>query len=84
MWILINSKELLERLRSPNFNHITSTKHSDFSTLYSTIPHDKLTNRLASIFIRNSFIFKNGIRRYKYQVLGHEEAYFVKEHSDSS
>ena len=30
------------------------------------------------------FIFKNGNRRYKYLVLGREEAYFVKEHSDSS
>ena len=26
---------------------------------------------------------KNGDPRYKYLVLGHEEAYFVKEHSDS-
>ena len=33
--------------------------------------------------IRNSFFFKNGNRRYKYLVLGHGEAYFVKEHSDS-
>ena len=34
--------------------------------------------------IRNAFIFKNGNRRYKYLVLGHEETYFVKkEHSDS-
>ena len=28
-------------------------------------------------------MFKNGNRRYKYLVLGHEESYFVKEHSDS-
>ena len=28
-------------------------------------------------------MFKNGNRRYKYLVLGHEETYFVKEHSDS-
>ena len=66
---------------SPNFNHITSIKFFDFSTLYTNIPHDKLKSRLASI-IRNSFIFKNGNRRYKYLVLGHGEAYFVKEHSD--
>ena len=81
MWILKNSKELLEHLKSPNFNHIASIKSFDFSTLYTTIPHDKLKSRLASI-IRNS-IFKNGNRRYKYLVLGHEEAYFVQEHSDS-
>ena len=82
MWILINSEELLEHLKSPNFSHITSIKSFDFSTLYTTIPHDKLKSRLASI-IRNSFMFKNGNRRYKYLVLGHEESYFVKEHSDS-
>ena len=28
-------------------------------------------------------MFKNGNRRYIYLVLGHEESYFVKEHSDS-
>ena len=28
-------------------------------------------------------MFKNGNHRYKYLVLGHEESYFEKEHSDS-
>ena len=82
MWILKNSKELLEHLKSPTFNRVTSIKSFDFSTLYTTIPHQKLKDRLTSI-IRNAFIFKNGNRRYKYLVLGHEETYFVKEHSDS-
>ena len=80
--ILKNSKELLEHLKSPTFNRVTSIKSFDFSTLYTTIPHQKLKDRLTSI-IRNAFIFKNGNRRYKYLVLGHEETYFVKEHSDS-
>ena len=82
MWILKNSKELLEHLKSPTFNRVTSIKSFDFSTLYTTIPHQKLKDRLTSI-IRNAFIFKNGNRRYKYLVSGHEETYFVKEHSDS-
>ena len=82
MWILKNSKELLEHLQSPNFNHITSIKSFDFSTLFTTIPHQKLKSRLATI-IRNSFIHKNGNRRYKFLVLGREGPYFVKEHSDS-
>ena len=82
MWFLRNSKELLEHLQSPNFNHITSIKSFDFSTLYTTIPHPKLKSRLAAI-IRNSFIHKNGNRRYKFLVLGREGPYFVKEHSDS-
>ena len=82
MWILKNSKELLEHLKPPNFNNITSIKSFDFSTLYTTIPHDKLKSRLASI-IRNSFMFNNGNRSYKCLVLGHGESYFEKEHSDS-
>ena len=82
MWILKNSKELLEHLQSPNFNHITNIKSFDFSTLYTTIPHQKLKSRLATI-IRNSFIHKNGNCRYKFLVLGREGPYFVKEHSDS-
>ena len=82
MWILKNSKELLEYLQSTNFNHITSIKSFDFSILYTTIPHQKLKSRFATI-IRNAFIHKNGNRRYKVLVLGLEGPYFVKEHSDS-
>ena len=64
MWILKNSKELLEHLKSPTLNRVTSIKSFDFSTLYTTIPHQKLKDRLTSI-TRNAFIFKNGNRRYK-------------------
>ena len=81
MWILKNSN-FFEHLQSPNFNNITNIKTFDFSTLYTTIPHQKLKSRLATI-IRNSFIHKNGNVRYKFLVLGREGPYFVKEHSDS-
>ena len=81
MWILINSKGL-EHLKSSTFNHVTSIKSFDFSTLYTTIPHQKLKDTLTSI-IRNAFIFKTGNRRYKYLVLGLEETHVVKGHSDS-
>ena len=82
MWILKNSKELLEHLQSPNFNHIPNIRAFDFSTLYIIIPHQKLKSRLATI-IRTSFFAKNGNHRYKCLVLGREVPYFVKEHSDS-
>ena len=82
MWILKNSKDLLDHLQSPNFNLITNIKSFDFSTLYTKFPHQKLKSRLATI-VRNSFLHKNGNRRYKYLVLGREGSYFVKEHSDS-
>ena len=77
-----NSKELLEHLQSPNFNHNTGIKYFDLSTLYTTILHQKLKSKLATI-IRNSFIHKNGNRRYKFLVLGRKGPYFVKEHSYS-
>ena len=54
----------------------------DFSTLYTTIPHQKLKSSLIS-FIRNSILHKNGNRRYKNLVLGREGPYLVKKHSDS-
>ena len=47
--ILKNSKELLEHLQSPNFNHITSIESFHFSNLFTTIPHQKLKSRLATI-----------------------------------
>ena len=70
MWTIKKSNELLEDLKSPTFNHVTSIKSFDFPKLYTTIPHQKLIHRLTSI-IRNA----NGIRRYKYLVLGHEEIF---------
>ena len=82
MWILKKSKEVLDHFKSPNFNLITSITSFDFSTLYTIIPRKKLKSRLATI-IGNSFIKKNGNRKYKYLVLGLEGPYFVREHSDS-
>ena len=68
MWILKNSKELLDHLKYPNFNLITNIKSFDFSTLYTTIPHQKLKSRLASI-IRNSFLHKKKWKSEK-QIFG--------------
>ena len=42
MWILKNSKELLENLNSNSLASVHSIKTYDFSTLYTTIPHSKL------------------------------------------
>ena len=50
MWILKNSKELLEHLKSPTFNHVTSIKSFDFSTLYTTIPQQKLKDKKEEIW----------------------------------
>jgi hypothetical protein len=49
MWILKNSKELLENLKSPIFSQIYSIKTYDFTTLYTTITHDELKTRLFNL-----------------------------------
>ena len=82
MWILKNSKELLENLKSHDFSKIDSIKTYDFSTLYTTIPHNKLKSRLFQI-IDNCFLNKNGTRKYKFLVIGKQDTYFVRHHSDS-
>ena len=82
MWILKNSKELLEHLKSNSFSRVNSIQAFDFSTLYTTIPHSKLKERLAKI-ISNAFTSKNGNRKYKFIVVNYDKTYFVKEKSDS-
>ena len=82
MWILKNSKQLLENLNKYSNVKITSLKTFDFSTLYTTLPHSKLKNRLADI-IHGAFVSKNGKRRYNFMVVINDTAYFVKEHTDA-
>ena len=78
MWILKNSKELVDNLKSQAFLKINSIKSFDFTTLYTTIPHDKLKSKLKEI-INQCFFHKNGNRRFKYVVLGYAKTYFVKD-----
>ena len=46
MWILKNSKQLLDSIQTNSITSINSIKTFDFPTLYTTIPHDKLKSRL--------------------------------------
>ena len=82
MWILKNSKELVVNLKSQNLSHINNIKTDDFSTLYTTIPHDKLKTKLCNII--GSCFNKSGKRKYSYLVIIHSKNYFVKLHSDST
>jgi hypothetical protein len=75
MWIFKNSKEHLANLNS--------IKTYDFSTLYTTIPHDKLKSRVLDI-IDNCFLNKNGERKYPYLVISLQKHCFVKYYSDST
>ena len=60
-----------------------SIKKFDFSTIYTTIPHSKLKDKLREL-VQLCFLKKNGQRRYKYLVLGQDRSYFVKHYSDST
>ena len=82
MWILKNSKELLDNLQSHSLTSIHSIKTYDFSTLYTTIPHTKLKARLSEL-IKNAFKCKNGKKRYEYIVVGHNSTHFVKNTSNA-
>ena len=82
MWILKNSKDLLEYIQSRSLSLCKNIKTYDFSTLYATIPHSKLKERLKEL-VQLCFVKKSGERRYKYLVIGRNKSYFVKNHSDS-
>ena len=63
MWILKkNSKELLENQKTQSLHSVDSIKSFGISTLYTTIPHDKLKSKLKEI-INQCFFHKNGNRR---------------------
>ena len=75
IWILKNCKYLSGYIQSKSLSSCNST--FDFSTLYTTIPHSKLKDKLREL-IQLCFINKNGQRRYHYLVLGRDRSYFVK------
>lgn len=80
MWILQNSKEILENLKSQNFTNINSIKTYDFSTRYPTIFHDKLN--LFCNTIDSCFYDKNGSHKFTYLFIGHLQNCFVQNHLD--
>ena len=83
MWIPKNSKDLLEFIQSRSPSSCNSIKTFDLSTLYTTIPHSKLKDKSREL-VHLCFMKKNGLRRYKYLVLGRDRSYFVKHYSDST
>ena len=80
MWILKNSKELLDNLQAQSLDRINSIQTFDFSTLYTTIPHSKLKQRISET-VKNAFVSKSGKRRFTYLALNSSNAYFVKTNS---
>jgi hypothetical protein len=73
MWILKNSKDLLDNLKSRSFSQVSSIKTFDFSTLYTTLPHNKLKTRSKET-IHKAFSHRN--YGSKFVMLGYNFTYF--------
>ena len=69
MWILKNSTNLMSSLGHLGVHRATSMETFDFSTLYTSIPHDLLKSRMNNI-INNAFKHKNGATRYTHIKVG--------------
>jgi hypothetical protein len=73
MWILKNSKDLLDNLKSRSFSRVSSIKTLYFSTLYTTLPQNKLKTRLKET-IHKAFSHTNYCSTFV--VLGYNSTYF--------
>ena len=78
MWILKNSTNLLSTLGHLGVHRATSIQTFDFSTLYTSIPHDLLKSRMNSI-INNAFKHKNGVTRYTHIKVCRNKSYFTSD-----
>ena len=76
MWILKNSTSLLSSLGHLGVHKATSIQTFDFSTLYTSIPHDLLKSHMNNI-INNAFKHKNGATRYTHIKVGRNKSYFT-------
>ena len=78
MWILKNSPNLLSSLGHLGVHKATSIQTFDFSTLYTSIPHDLLKSRMNNI-INNAFKHKHGATRYTHIKVGRNKSYFTSD-----
>ena len=73
MWILKNSKDLLDNFKSRSFSQVSYILTFDFSTLYTTLPHDKLKTRLKEKIHK---VFSHRNYGSQFVVLGYNSKYF--------
>ena len=78
MWILKNSTNLLSSLSHLGAYRATSIQTFDFSTLYTSIPHDLLKSRMNSVR-NNAFKYKNEAKRYTHMKVGRHKSYFTSD-----
>ena len=76
MWILKNSTSLLSSLDQLDVSTATSVQTFDFSTLYTSIPHDLLKSRISNL-VHNAFRKKDGSVRYTHIKVTRAKGYFT-------
>ena len=76
MWILKNSTSLLSLLDQLDVRTATSVQKFDFSTLYTSIPHDLLKSRISNL-VHNAFRKKDGSVRYTHIKVTRAKGYFT-------
>ena len=76
MWILKNSTSLLSSLDQLDVRTAKSVQTFDFSTLYTSIPHDLLKSRISNL-VHNAFRKKDGSVRYTHIKLTRAKEYFT-------
>ena len=72
MWILKDDSKFMEFLSHFGVHKATSIQTFDFSTLYTSIPHDLLKSHMNNI--NNAFQHKNGATRYTHIKVGKNKA----------
>ena len=78
MWILKDSSELLQKMNIFHYPKITSIQTFDFSTLYTSMRHHKLKEKM-HMLENQTFLYKNGSRRYKHLVVSGDKTFFTNE-----
>ena len=78
MWMPKNSTDLLSSSSHLGVHRATSIETFDFSTLYTSIPHNLLKSRKNSI-INNAFKYKNGATRCTHIKVGRNKSYFTSD-----
>ena len=76
MWILKNSRSLLSSLDQLDVCAATSVQTFDFSTIYTSIPHDLLKSRISNL-VHNAFRKKDGGVRYTHMKVTRAKGYFT-------
>ena len=76
MWIVQNCTSLLSSLDQLDVCTATSVQKYDFSTLYTSIPHNLLKSRITAL-IHNSFKRRNGSNRYTHIKITSGKRYII-------